>query len=122
MPRKRSGMPLRVINAIHPNAHERRAHAVLAQQFGTLQVNRLDRCAFCLLRLFETDADRKWTDLRLMPFASHRKTRAINARFKRAIHRIEEVIAMGLDMKADQIRAQQAFKQLLLPGTNAKRF
>src|ERR1035437_145827 len=51
-----------------------------------------------------------------------RKVFPVDPGLKYAIHRIEKVVAVRLNMKPDQIRAEQAIQQFSLPGADAKRF
>jgi hypothetical protein len=46
----------------------------------------------------------------------------IHARLDHAVDGFEKVVAMRLDVKADQIGAEQAIHQLALPGANAEGF
>ena len=45
----------------------------------------------------------------------------VDARFQSSVHRLQEVVAVRLDMKADQVRSQQSVDQLALPGADRKR-
>ena len=47
-----------------------------------------------------------------------RKAIPFDPALQRLIHRLQEIIAMRLDVEADQIRAQQPVEQLALPGAD----
>src|SRR6202012_2521894 len=59
---------------------------------------------------------------RPMVFALDRKMFPINTCLKYAVDRTEKIVTVRLNMKADQVRAEQAIQQLLLPGADAERF
>ena len=44
----------------------------------------------------------------------------IHPRLERAVDGFQKIVAMGLDVEAHQVGAQQAFQQFALPGANAK--
>ena len=46
----------------------------------------------------------------------------IDARFQRAVNGIQEVIAMELDMKGDEVRPQHSVKEFPLPRADAEGF
>ena len=53
--------------------------------------------------------------------AVHRKVLAIDARFQRSVHRLQEIVAMRLDMEADEVGAEHAVQHLALPGADGER-
>ena len=44
----------------------------------------------------------------------------VDSRFQRTVHRLQKVVAVGLDVEADQVGAQQAVQQLRLPRADAE--
>ena len=70
----------------------------------------------------EIHADGKRLDHGAMVFAVDGKMFPIDSRFQRAVHGLEEVVAMRLDVKSDQIRAQHSVDQFPLPGADAECF
>ena len=50
------------------------------------------------------------------------KTVPLDAGFKGLIHRLQKIIAMRLDMEADQIGAQQSVQEFPLPGADPEGF
>src|SRR5882724_2994914 len=46
----------------------------------------------------------------------------VDARLEHAVHRFQEIVAMGLDMETNQVCSQQAFQQFTPPGTDAEGF
>ena len=112
---------LSVIHAIDADAEEADVNAELVENFsphhGPLAVD----IAF-VLRIGIGDADGKWADQRLMALAADRKTIPVGVGFQSAIHGLEKIIAMRLNVKADQIGAEQAVQEFALPGTDPERF
>ena len=51
-----------------------------------------------------------------------REVLPIDARFQRAVHRFQEVVAMRLNVESDQIRSQHAVQQFALPRANPEGF
>ena len=45
----------------------------------------------------------------------------IDAGLQRAVHGFQKIVAVRLDVEADEVRAKQAVQQLALPGANAER-
>src|SRR5580704_18298597 len=70
--------------------------------------------------LTKIDANRKWTDQRDVAVPLHCKSLPFNARLDCAVHGLEKIIAVRLNMEADQVGAQEAVNELALPGTNAE--
>ena len=55
-----------------------------------------------------------------MLVALDREVFPVNFGFEYVVHGIQEVVAVCLRMKADQVRSQQTVKQFPLPGTDAE--
>ena len=67
-------------------------------------------------RIREHDADREWPDQRYVIAAVYGKALPLDARLQRTVDRLEEIVAMGLDVEAEQVVAEQSVQQLLAPG------
>src|SRR4026207_1163031 len=72
--------------------------------------------------LVEIDADRKRPDRCRLAVARDLKPFPVHARFKRPVHRVEEVLAIESEMKAHEIISQQAVEKLRFPGETAEHF
>ena len=70
--------------------------------------------------LAEGHADGERMHLREMTAAIYREMLAVDPRLQRAIHGFQKIVAVRLNMEADQVRAQQAIQQLALPGADAE--
>ncbi len=46
----------------------------------------------------------------------------VEPRLKRAVHRLQEIVAVRLHVETDQVGAQQPVQQFALPGADAERF
>ncbi len=57
-----------------------------------------------------------------MAFAVDRKTVPLGERLDRAVHGFQKIVAVRLDVEADEVGAQQAVHELALPGTDAEDF
>ena len=57
-----------------------------------------------------------------MLFPGHRKTFPVDPRFQSAVHTFQKIIAVLLNVKADQVRPQQAIHQLALIWANTEHF
>ena len=55
------------------------------------------------------------------PAPVDRKPLPLNAAFEHLVHGVEEVVAVRLDLEADQVGAQQAVQQFALPGADSER-
>ena len=71
---------------------------------------------------FHVDADRKRPDLGLVRRARHREALVVDARLDEPIDRLEKIVAVQLHVKAEQVAAEQAVENLLLPRADAERF
>ena len=69
----------------------------------------------------EGHADGERPDIGEMLAAAYGEMLAIDSRLERAIDGIQKIIAMGLNMEADQVRSQQPIEQLALPRADPKR-
>src|SRR5258708_1350962 len=111
---------LSVVHAIH--AHTKKVG--LNAEFFTESLALLSSIAalptFGLFRKRNTDRERMHQ--RLMVAAVYGKPLEFHARLQRAIHGLQEVDAMRLDMKADQVRAEQSMEDLPLLRTNTEGF
>ena len=65
-------------------------------------------------------ADRERPDQREVAVAVDREALPIDARFQRAVHGLQKVVAVRLDVEADQVGAQQAVEQFALPRADAE--
>ena len=72
--------------------------------------------------MVDGDADGKRLHERAVAVAGDREMLAVDTAFERAIHGLQEIVAVRLDVEADQIRAEQAIQQLALPGADAEGF
>ncbi len=110
---------LGVIDAVHADTHVGGLHAKIPEQCRALQVREILR-RLGLIVAVERNADGKRPHQRGMPVPHHRKVFPIDARFQRAIHGIQKIVAVPLDMETDQIGPQQAFQQFALPRANSE--
>ena len=58
---------------------------------------------------------------REMAAAVDREMLPVDARFQSAVHGVQEIVAVRLDVEADQIGAQHAVEQFALPGADRRR-
>ena len=75
------------------------------------------RCAF-----LEVDADGEGTNRSKVAALGYRKALPFDPRFQRPVNGLQEIVAVRLDVKADQVRAQQPLEQFPSPRTNTERF
>ena len=66
------------------------------------------------------DADRIGPDAGRQPAAGHRKMLPVDLGFQRAVDGVQEVVAVVLDVEGQQVVAQQAVENFLLPGADAE--
>src|SRR5579864_1636244 len=71
--------------------------------------------------LLEINADRKRADQSEVAAFVHREALPLDARLERSVDGLQNIVAMRLNVKADQVGAQQSFQQFALPWTNAER-
>ena len=60
-------------------------------------------------------ADRERTHLRQVAAPVDGKVLPLDARFQRTVHGVQKVVAVRLNVKADQVRAEQPVQQFVLP-------
>ena len=113
--------PLGIIHSIDTDSHKRRFHIQIAQQSGAFDVE-VGFAGFDAVIFGECHADGKRPHDSAMVPAQHREVLPIHARFDHAINGLQKIVAMRLNVKPDQVRAEEAIHQLALPGTNAKSF
>ena len=111
---------LGVVDAVHADAHEGGLDAQVVEQRGAFQVRQVLGQRFGV-RAIDRDADGERLYQRQMPFAQNTEALAVDARLESAIDRIQEIVAMALDVESDQVGAEQSVEQLALPGANAER-
>src|SRR5580658_3632657 len=109
---------LRVIHAVQAATEKRRANAKLAKQTRALEMGKLERRHGVLGITRHANGDRTNQGVVAVPVDG--EVLALNAGFERAVNGIEKVIAMRLQMEADQISAQQPVQQLTLPWADAE--
>ena len=66
------------------------------------------------------NADGKWLDCSHVIFTIYREMLPFHARFQRAIYCLQKIVAMGLNVKTDQVCGQQSVEKLALPGTDTE--
>ena len=69
----------------------------------------------------EIDADGERPDARRVAAALHLRLLAVGPRLEVPVHGLQEVLAVVAQVEADQVVAEQAVEQLLLPGEGAER-
>src|ERR1700758_1420600 len=62
------------------------------------------------------------TNQRRLAVALHGEPLPLDPRFQRAIHGLEEIVAVGLDVKTNQVRAKQAVEDFTLPRADSECF
>src|SRR5579871_1029604 len=114
---------LGVVDAIHSDAHEGSAHAEFRQQRRALQMGKI-RPAGGFGGVFrfgvQSHANGKRPDQGLVAAARNAESTPVNSGFQCVIHGVEEIIAVGLDMEANQVRSEQAVQQFALPRTDSE--
>src|SRR5213075_865937 len=103
--------PLRVVHALDADAEElgrdpEVAPELLARALGRVVEER------------GRDADREGLDGGRPLAAGDREALPVDPRLERAVDRLEEVVAVVLRVKADEVGAQHPREQLLLPGAD----
>src|SRR5580704_19540615 len=68
----------------------------------------------------EINANRKWTNKRHVAMALHRKTFPLYARFNSGFHGFKEIVAVRLNVEANQVGTKEAIQKFTLPGTNSE--
>ena len=111
---------LGVVQAVHAETHVERLHADFLQQRRLL----LMRVGLLLLLgdRGHDNADGKRPHHGHVVAAIHVPAVPLDARFQDAVHGLQEIVAVRLDMEPDQVRSQQSVEQLALPRTDAERF
>src|SRR5262249_10421869 len=67
------------------------------------------------------DADRERFDMARSLPAYDGEVLPVDPRLECAVHSLEEIVAVELDVEADQVRSQHALKELALPRGDPKR-
>jgi len=101
---------LGVVDAVDADAHERRLYANAAQESRAFEVVEsviIIVVVFDGIVVRESNADRKRADESAMILPQCREVLPIHARFDNAVDRLEKVIAVRLDVKANQVGAEQ---------------
>ncbi len=111
--------PFRVIDAINTHAHIERLYAQLFEQGFTLRAGRARAWRWSVF-LGRGHADRKRPHHGQVPFTVHGKSLPLNAGLDSAVYSLEKVVTMGLNVKANQVGAQQSIEQLALPRTDTE--
>jgi len=109
------------IRPVHADAQEVCMDIEFPQEPGALLKNR-DLFVRPIRRIRQSNADGKRLYRCKMAAAGHGHSLPLDTGFKSAIHGIEKVPAMRLNVKADQIRAQQTVEQFMLPRADSERF
>src|SRR4029077_3632733 len=110
-----------VVHAIDPHAQKRGAHTQLREKADALYMRQLQARCWSIRRI-GSDADRECTHPGLMAGTRHGEMLPLNAAFQRPVDSVQKIVAMRLNVEADQVRAQQAVQQLASPGTNSEGF
>src|SRR5260370_40222330 len=97
-------------------------YVLLLAHRGALLAGGLVSIGWKRRRILEIHADRKRPDEREMAALVDGEPFPLDARLQRTIDGIQEVVAMRLNVKADEIRAQQSFQQFALPRTDPEPF
>ncbi len=93
----------------------------ILEQRGAQFVRR-DGNARLALRLAEIDADGEGPHKSDVVVALDGEALPLDARLESGIDRFQKIVAVRLDVKADQIGAEQAIEKLALPGADAEGF
>ena len=97
--------PLGVVHPVHAHSHQQGLHAQLAQQVRPVYIDGfVGRVG--LRGLGYIHADGKGTDRGAVVTALDGKMFPVHSRFQGAVHRFHEVVAVGLDMKTNEVRTQ----------------
>src|SRR5260370_16689019 len=107
------------IDATHADTHPGSFHAELfAQGSAFLAGISLGFVRACVFR--KRHADRIGPHSRDVALTIDGEAVPLSERFHGAVHRLEEIVAVRLYLKSDEIRAEQAVNQLALPRTDAE--
>jgi hypothetical protein len=97
---------LGVVDAIDADAHEGCFNSQTTQQSGALEVAETVVQVFRGAVIGEVNADGKRPDESAMALAEGGEMLPVDAGLDDAIDSLEEIVAVGLDMKADEIGAE----------------
>src|SRR5581483_5866963 len=116
---------LGVVEPIDAQSEALGAHTKLGEQapsFGRTLLFHIGIVCSCAdqRHTFKGHADWIWPHATVMTVPSHRHVLAIGACFQHTVHRGQKVMAMHGNMKAEQIRAEQAVEQFILPWADAE--
>ena len=106
-----------VIDTIHPDSQMRSFNVHLVAQFRAQPVGDIWFQAGFFMKLH---ANRVGPHSGNVALAAYRKAVPFGERFETAVHGFKEIVAMGLNMEADEIRAQQSFDEFALPRANSE--
>ena len=108
---------LGVVHAVDAEEHRQVADAEPAPQPALLAPLVFGRKAG---RAVGVDADRLRPDVRDLAAARHGEAVHLDARLQGAVHRLQEVVAVVLDVESQQVVAEQAVEDFVLPGADAE--
>src|SRR5580704_11714460 len=98
---------LGVVNAIYPHAQQAALYTQFARERRAL-FSGVSRFVYGVPIFRKRYADRIRPHPRNVSLPIDRKTVPLRQRFHGTIHRFQKIVAMRLDMEADQVRAEQA--------------
>src|SRR5437899_2584334 len=113
--------PFGIVHAVDAYAQVCRLETQLLKQRATLLLRSHPRLVQGTI-VNEFNTDREWKDGGSMLVALDREVFPVNFRLEHVVHCIQEIVAVGLGVKANQVGSQQTIEQLALPGTDAECF
>ena len=101
--------PFRVVDAVYAHAHIERLHAQFFEQGLPFPAGR-SRARQWRVLLGRGHANRKWPHHGQMSFAIYGKSLPFNPGLKGAVYSLQKVVAVGLNVKPNQIGPQQSIQ------------
>jgi hypothetical protein len=111
--------PFGIVHAVDAYAEVCRLETQLLKQCTTFLLSSHPRLVQGTI-VNEFNTDREWEDGGSMLVALDREVFPVNFRLEYVVYCIQEVVAMGLGVKANQVGSQQTVEQLALPRTDAE--